>query len=204
MTRALFVSPHLDDAIFSAGAALEALDAHTILLTVFTATVPDPQGFALACQTDKGIGPQVDYMALRRAEDQLAAAVLGVDEVIHLDLPEAPHRGYGSAAALFGPVHDAIHLDLPDADLVYVPQGIGGHVDHLVVIQASRHVATHRYRDLPYGLRVPREGGGEPVLPTPRKLDACSAYASQLGFQFGGDAAMRAALGGAPERIAAA
>jgi LmbE family N-acetylglucosaminyl deacetylase len=205
VTRALFVSPHLDDVVFSAGAALEALDAHTTLLTVFTASVPDPRGFALACQTDKGIAPEVDYMALRRAEDERAAEVLGVDEVVHLGLSEAPHRGYDSAAALFGSVRpgDAIELDLPAADLVFVPQGIGGHVDHLLVIEAARAVATHRYRDLPYGLRT-TEGDGEPVAPTPRKLDACAAYASQLGFQFGGEAAMRAAFGAAPERIAAA
>ena len=124
-----------------------------------------------------------------------------MDELVHLDLPEAPHRGYDSAAALFGPVHDTVELDLPDADLVYVPQGIGGHVDHIVVIEAMRKVATHRYRDLPYGLRSPDGSGGHPLAPTPRKLDACAAYASQLGFQFGGEAAMRAALGGALERI---
>lgn len=204
MTRALLVSPHLDDVVFSAGAALEGLDAHTTLLTVFTASVPDPSGFALACQTDKGIAPEVDYMALRRAEDERAAEILGVDEVVHLGLPEAPHRGYDSAAALFGPVHpgDAIELDLPDADLVFLPQGIGGHVDHLLVIEATRAVATHAYRDLPYGLRT-SAGEGEVVVPTARKLDACAAYASQLGFQFGGEGAMRAALAAVPERIAA-
>jgi len=202
--RALFVSPHLDDAVFSAGAALAALDAHTVLLTVFTASVPAPRGFALACQTDKGIAPEVDYMALRRAEDERAAELLGVDEVVHLGLPEAPHRGYGSPAELFGPVRpgDRVEFGLPPADLVFVPQGIGGHVDHLQVVAAADGRATHRWRDLPYGLRAPGEGSGVPVAPTPRKLDACAAYASQLGFQFGGEAAMRAALGGAHERIA--
>ncbi|MBA2517127.1 MAG: PIG-L family deacetylase [Solirubrobacterales bacterium] len=200
MKRALFVSPHLDDAVFSAGAVLEGLDAYTTLLTVFTASVPDPRGFALVCQTGKGIEAHVDYMALRRAEDERAAQILEVDELIHLGLPEAPHRGYESSAALFGPTHDAIELDLPDADVVYVPQGIGGHVDHVVVIEATRGIATHRYRDLPYGLRSP-DGDGRPVAPTRRKLDACAAYASQLDFQFGGEAAMRAALGGALERI---
>lgn len=202
MTRALFVSPHLDDAVFSAGAALEALDAHTTLLTVFTASVPDPRGFALACQMDKGVPPHLDYMALRRAEDERAAEILGVDEVIHLGLPEAPHRGYESADELFGPVRDTITLELPPADLVYVPQGIGGHVDHLVVIEATRGAATHRYRDLPYGLRAPRKSGGTLIAPTRRKLDACAAYTTQLGFQFGGEAGMRAALGGASEQVA--
>ena len=57
-------------------------------------------GFALACQTDKGLAPEVDYMALRRDEDAAALARLGVRGE-HLGLLEAPHRGYDSPAALF-------------------------------------------------------------------------------------------------------
>ena len=206
MRTALFVSPHLDDAVFSAGAAIgRHTGVKTVLLTVFTASVPDPQGFALACQTDKGIAPEVDYMALRRAEDERAAEIVGVDEVIHLGLPEAPHRGYESADALFAGVRDddAVDFDLPEADIVFVPEGIGGHVDHLQVIRVVGERATHTWRDLPYGLRVPDPGTGRAIAPTEQKLDACAAYASQLGFQFGGETAMREALGAVPERIAA-
>ena len=45
------------------------------VVTCFTRSVPDPQGFALACQLDKGLGPEVDYMALRRAFGMLWHAV---------------------------------------------------------------------------------------------------------------------------------
>jgi hypothetical protein len=69
-------------------------------VTCLTQSVPDPTGFALACQTDKGLAPDVDCLALRRAEDEEAMALLGATEVVHLPLPEAPHRGYGSAAEL--------------------------------------------------------------------------------------------------------
>ena len=41
----------------------------TILCTVFTKSVFNPQGFALDCQLDKNLAPEVDYMKLRRAED---------------------------------------------------------------------------------------------------------------------------------------
>ena len=72
MPTALFLSPHLDDVAFSCGGALLRLtddpDWRVVLCTVFTASVPDPQGFALRCQTDKGIPAEVDYMALRRTE----------------------------------------------------------------------------------------------------------------------------------------
>ncbi|WP_207955961.1 PIG-L deacetylase family protein [Rubrobacter marinus] len=77
---ALFVSPHLDDVAFSCGGALALLAREgwrTVLATVFTRSVPDPTGFALACQTDKGLPPEVDYMALRREEDREAARRLG-------------------------------------------------------------------------------------------------------------------------------
>ncbi len=68
-----------------------------VVATLFTRSVPDPQGFALACQLDKGLDATVDYMALRRAEDVAACRALGLGDPIHIPLPEAPHRGYHSA-----------------------------------------------------------------------------------------------------------
>ncbi len=209
--RALFVSPHLDDVAFSCGGTLAALARqgwHCTLLTCFTASVPDPQGFALACQTDKGIPPEVDYMALRRGEDELAAQRLGAAEVVHLPLPEAPHRGYGSAPELFGPVRDDVWRDLAPLlprgyDLVFLPHGKGGHVDHLHVIRAAREAGLpgRHYADLPYDLDG-TDGDPGPVEPDyAAKADACAAYASQLGFQFGGEARMRERLRAVPERF---
>ena len=204
--RALFVSPHLDDVAFSVGAAFAALSKagwHTVLLTVFTRSVPDPTGFALACQTEKGIPATTDYMALRRAEDERAAEILGAAEVVHLDHAEAPHRGYDSAEALFQAPHegDDLELDLPAFDELFVPLGIGGHVDHRLVVRATSHLEARRYVELPYGLREDAPSDGDKFAPSGRKLDACAAYASQLDFQFGGEAKMRAALGGAQERV---
>ena len=224
MSRTLLaLSPHLDDAVFSAGAALAArVDAgwRVSVATVFTANVARPRGFALACQLDKGLGPEVDYMALRRGEDVRACAVLGV-EPIHLPLLEAPHRGYDNAAALFAPPRpddpaaDLLASTLADLlashalDEVWAPRALGGHVDHVLVHRAVRAAAPTVellwWTDWPYadrpapadpeaasleGLEV-REA---PLAQAARahKADACAAYASQLGYQFGGEAAMRA------------
>jgi LmbE family N-acetylglucosaminyl deacetylase len=219
------VSPHLDDAAFSVGGTLAALaDAgHEVtVVTCFTASVPDPTGFALACQLDKGLPPDADYMALRREEDAAAMAVLGATPR-HLDLPEAPHRGYTGAPDLFAGVHegDEVWRDVRAAlagipgDLWLAPQALGSHVDHLQVLRAV--AGTHRpvlwWRDSPYVLREPDAVPG-PDLPgglTPlelpqdlgRRADACARYTTQLGFQFGGAAAMRAALAGLPEVLLA-
>ena len=176
MPTALFLSPHLDDVAFSCGGTLLRLADdpawRVVLCTVFTATVENPQGFALRCQTDKGIAPEADYMALRRAEDRTFAEAAGVDDAWHWELPEAPHRGYESPAELFAgeraddTIWQRVRDDLTslDAELqpdaVFAPQGLGNHVDHLQTIRAVLGVypVTGKvcwYRDTPYAIREP-------------------------------------------------
>ena len=222
MPIALALSPHLDDAAFSCGGTLARLAAsgwRVVVATLFTRSMPAPQGFALECQRDKGLDDDIDYMALRRSEDAQACTLLG-SEAHWLDFAEAPHRGYHSAAALFGPVlaADRVADDLVPAihslvetlrpDLIFAPQAIGGHVDHVVAAQALRRLDLATpilwWRDYPYVARTGTASplsdalAGEPehtviVSPEPR-LAACSAYASQLGFQFGGRDRLDAAL----------
>ena len=226
MPTALFVSPHLDDAVFSAGGLAGLLADRgwtTILVTAFTRSVVPATGFALACQLDKGLAPEVDYMALRRAEDREAASRLGFGETLWLDLLEAPHRGYDSAPALFADVHEHDSVRIPLAaqlvglaaeirpDLVLAPQGLGNHVDHQQVILATigcfRADKTAFYRDTPYAIREPdaRPFGAIPATEPriigiesalERKIAAAQAYTSQLGFQFGGSVALARALQG--------
>lgn len=184
---ALFLSPHLDDAVFSCGGAaarLSRLGWRVFVATAFTASVDDPEGFALACQTDKGIAPQTDYMALRRAEDEQALGILG-GRALWLDLPEAPHRGYGSAEELFAGVseRDTAHGELARAltkvisdlspRLIFSPRAVGGHADHLQMLRAvldlrETHAGLERrllyYRDAPYAVRE------KPVQPAPPGL----------------------------------
>ncbi len=223
MPTALFLSPHLDDVAFSCGGLLAQLgDAgwRTIMATAFTATVLPATGFALACQLDKGLAPDVDYMALRRDEDRAAAAILGVSSLRWLGLPEAPHRGYVSAPELFGAISDGDEVwrslaaeisalvDDVRPDLVLAPQGLGNHVDHRQMIRAVLQVAPRHlafYRDTPYAIRNPSaisyvRGPGmqdcavEIAEGLERKIAASCGYASQIGFQFGGPAPLAAAL----------
>lgn len=206
------VSPHLDDAAFSAGGALAAHvrdGGRVTIVTCFTGNVAQPTGFALACQLDKGLGPDIDYMALRRAEDERACAVIGATPV-HLSFLEAPHRGYDSALALFGPrlatdkMADYLAPELAravaGATLILGPLGIGDHVDHHIVRDALTRVADPErlllWEDWPYldrADRVPADPDWTVTLDAElieRRIAMCSAYESQLGFQFGGRAAM--------------
>ncbi len=222
MPSALFLSPHLDDVVFSCGGlACLLADAgwRTVLVTAFTRSVVPAKGFALECQLDKGLPADVDYMALRRDEDRRAANVVGFDEVRWLDFPEAPHRGYHSAPALFG----AVHADDPAApltaafvalaaelrpDLVAAPQGLGNHVDHQQVVAAVADSFAPDtlafYRDTPYAIRNPA-ASALPGVPTAlatfdivaaldRKIAAAQAYSTQIGFQFGGPQPLATAL----------
>ena len=205
MKTVLAISPHLDDAVFSAGATLARLADdgwRVIVATCFTASVENPSGFALACQLDKGLGPEIDYMALRRAEDRKACHVIG-SEALHIPFAEAPHRGYGSPGALFCPVNadDRVANALGTAlaqlimtespDLVLGPAAIGAHVDHVIVRRTIETVcpAAVLWADQPYAVRNGFDRGG--FLPfacgdqATRKIEASQCYRSQLGFQFG-------------------
>lgn len=168
MNPVLVLSPHLDDAAFSLGPLLAqySKSVRFIVATAFSKSVDSPSSFALACQLDKGLSVNDDYMAIRKQEDLGWAEIIGV-EAIYGELPEAPHRGYNSAAALFGPL-------LPEIDVrkhlfewtthllnqykpiaLLSPMGIGNHVDHILVKETAEHlniaeVPVYFYKDLPY------------------------------------------------------
>lgn len=146
MSTALVLSPHLDDAAFSLGPLLAQYSKNTqfVIATAFTKSVLLPTGFALACQLDKGLSANEDYMAIRRSEDATWADCLNV-KIVYGEFLEAPHRGYHSAKELFGSV-------LPEQDIrnnlrhwiteliktyephaLFCPLGIGHHVDHILI-----------------------------------------------------------------------
>ncbi len=111
-------------------------------------------------------------MGLRRAEDHVACGRLGAS-VVHLSFPDAIYRRsseggafYPDVASIFGEIpgedsnkaEDLIQLlerAVPEQAELYLPLGIGGHVDHRLSRRAGERLPAARwyYRDLPYALR---------------------------------------------------
>ena len=110
-------------------------------------------------------------VAQRRAEDRAALAVLGA-EWLHLSFLDCIYRCgpdgdalYPGPVDMFGPPNpddDATLAalaealaDLPPAGRVYLPLGVGGHVDHLATRRAAERVfaAPVYYEEYPYTAR---------------------------------------------------
>ena len=222
MIHIVAISPHLDDAAFSVGGYLAArarAGDRVTIVTCFTGNVAQPTGFALACQLDKGLSADVDYMALRRGEDRDACAVIGA-AAVHLPFLEAPHRGYASAPALFADRRsdDGLLALLTVAlgeqiaelapDLLLGPLAIGNHVDHWLVRDALAATGADYllWEDWPY-LRRAAAAPDETVRlrhalseqDRADRLAMCAAYASQVSFQFGSSADLQAAIAGVTE-----
>lgn len=218
MSHIVAISPHLDDAAFSVGGLLAAharAGGRVTIVTCFTGNVAKPAGFALACQLDKGLPADVDYMALRRAEDAAACAVIDAAPV-HLPLLEAPHRGYHSAPELFdgrrdddsmlAPLTAALSAEIEALapDLLLGPMAIGNHVDHWLVRDALAAIGVPvlLWEDWPYLRRSERPAGVAARVhqlsdaDRADRLAMCAAYTSQIGFQFGSQAELADAIEG--------
>jgi LmbE family N-acetylglucosaminyl deacetylase len=156
----IFLSPHLDDAVYSCGGTIHQLTEQGETVRIVTVMGGDPPTplpqtpIINDLHTRWGAGPAP--IAARRQEDQQAAAHLGA-ETQHMDTPDCVYRTsadgtplYPSEESLWVNIHPqdpALHhlegVRLPDnATHIYIPLGVGQHVDHLVVRRIG--LAFHR------------------------------------------------------------
>lgn len=157
--RAVIVSPHLDDAVLSCGGRLArwAREGPVLVVNVFTDFAGAPRGAPAA------LGE------MRHREEAAAAAFLGFASV---SLGEKDcvcrSRRYLSPGRLFGGARlpeDPLDVErlagrlqrlLADLDWkeLVLPLGVGWHVDHVAVHEATRSfhagARTSFYEDLPY------------------------------------------------------
>lgn len=219
----IFLQPHYDDAALSCGATAALLASQGVSCTIVTVFAGDVQEtdldeFASRKHARWNIGGIDSILYTRREEDTSAACVLGC-ALRWLDHPDAIYRDglYGSDSRLYGLVHER-EVGFPDAlaeqllqlsevtddAVVYVPLGIGNHVDHQLVFDAGCALAesgrlVYAYEDLPYTMHSPQrlqerldtvaswtaEEIRHPIdAGFERKLKAIECYCSQLSTIF--------------------
>lgn len=199
--RVLVVSPHLDDAVLSAGGTIGRLvrgGAQVDVVTLFAGT---PRGglseTARHIHSLCGYAPNGSPAGQRRAEDVAALAILGA---------RARHAGFLDAIYRTGPDGDWLcrpgrdmfvpeptaepelsaallgHLEQVAAEqrpkLVLTCAAVGGHLDHRLARDAAVRVGrtlgvtTLLWEDLPYA--VGRRTGPAPGRPVPWSVDRAS------------------------------
>jgi len=173
----VFLSPHLDDAVYSCGGWIaeqaEAGDAVEIW-TIVAGDVPPGllTEFADTLHQRWGV-TQADAFAVRRDEDAEACRIVGASHR-HFDLPDCIYRRHPQTGEAFYPDHPAIfglpaveeksrlptelagifRSSLPAGAQVLLPLTVGNHVDHQLVRLAGELLPDRPwyYADLPYVL----------------------------------------------------
>ena len=223
----LYRSPHFDDAVLSCGGQIFRHTAggdSVLVVTVATAEPPPgPHSETVASLHRRwadslGGETPASIVAQRQAEDVAAFAVLRAD-VLHLPFLDCIYRCdedgsplYPGPTDMFGATNPTDAADealsaalagLPRAGRVYLPLGVGGHVDHALTRRAGEQAFAEvtYYEDYPYTMKpgaldvvLPPAGRGnwqaETVWLTEAalaaKTESVSAYRSQLSSFFAG------------------
>jgi LmbE family N-acetylglucosaminyl deacetylase len=150
--QAIFISPHLDDAVFSCGGLIAKLiqaKEPVLIVNIFSENPEQPN---------------------RRQEESEVAKYLNLD-VLYLAEFDAIYRhpSYKSLLHLFSRIEPSDRGRLPDLadklrklldgihyEAIYLPLGIGWHVDHLLTFELGQRIADRQklrfYEDTPYCL----------------------------------------------------
>lgn len=170
--RWIYLSPHLDDAVLSAGGLIHEQTKAGLPVEIWTvfagyASQPELSSFAQVLHHLWGFASAEESVHSRRQEDARAAQILGAS-VVHFDFPDAvyrrsaegewlypqdvsvtPHPGDASLPAA---IADTVALRLLPDDILVCQLAIGGHVDHLLARAAADLLGRPLWydADLPY------------------------------------------------------
>jgi len=176
--RWIYLSPHLDDAVLSAGGLIYDQTRMGIPVEIWTlmcGSVPeaDVSPFAQMIHAQWGFSFAEETIRRRRQEDREAAELLGAD-VVHFDFPDCIYRrgadGDWLYSAVFVPPHledsdlpaqiaEVVSARLKPDDVLVCQLSVGSHVDHVLVRQGAELLGCAlRYDiDFPYILYHPEE-----------------------------------------------
>jgi LmbE family N-acetylglucosaminyl deacetylase len=176
--KTLFISPHFDDACFSAGGLLSKMTSKkVVILTVFSRSSHAPQRFWIkpfshassVLNIDSFRQRVINYVSKERQKEdlQFCNRLNAVQNV--LPFKDSEVRGYKDSFLTDrivdkDPVYDAVCQTIEKSvfsgayDSILCPLAVGNHIDHLIVLEAFLQIVKgHRsnlsiffYEDLPY------------------------------------------------------
>lgn len=172
--KAIYLSPHLDDAVLSCGGQIQQQTAAHDPILIVTIMAGEPANNAPLSDFAKSLHKRWETarnaVVVRRAEDVVACQKLWAD-YLHWDIPDCIYRIDPATGDICYPTWESIittlhpadmdvlaHLKqqlqlLPPADHIFAPLTAGNHVDHRLIRQAAEQVFGKKllyYEDYPY------------------------------------------------------
>ena len=176
--RWIYLSPHLDDAVLSAGGLIYDQVQSGIAVEIWTILAGYPQAgevsqFAQLQHYMWGFPSAADAIRARREEDHNAAAVIGA-KTVHFDFLDCIYRRGSNGdwlydditvsphtedASLPAQIAEAVLARLQPDDVLVCQLAVGSHVDHVLVRQGVEKTGLHLLYDidLPYFFSKPEE-----------------------------------------------
>jgi len=180
--RWIYISPHLDDAVLSAGGLLYDQVQKGISVEIWTVVCGYPatkrlSDYARSQHVSWGFDSALEVVSARREEDERAARIVGARPV-HFDIPDCIYRlgpdgefiydyifvpPHGSEAGLPAQIAGMLSPQLEEDDVVLSQLAVGGHVDHVLVRQGVELLERPLLyvADIPYLINTPGELDGK-------------------------------------------
>jgi LmbE family N-acetylglucosaminyl deacetylase len=177
-TKKIFLSPHLDDAVYSCGGIIKELINQGVLVevwSIFTADPPEGSLSPFALSLHSRWKEKANPTWIRREEDKHALELLG-GTYRHLYYPDCIYRrnpatnepiikkdedlfsaDYVVETDLLANLANDLKSHLPSDAEIISPLGMGGHVDHRLTRMAAEKLGRPLwfYADYPYAAKDP-------------------------------------------------
>ena len=177
--RWIYLSPHLDDAVLSAGGLIYEQTQAGIPVEIWTFMCGNPPKgdgdslFAQLLHAQWGFPSAEETVRERRIEDKNAAAIVGAS-VLHFDFLDCIYRRGKNGdwlyseisippleedAAIPSQIAEAVSARLNPDDVLVCQLSVGSHVDHVLVRQAAELLGRPLIYDIdiPYLFYKPQE-----------------------------------------------